>query len=543
MRKTMKNLNFSFVAALMLGSLVFNSANVSAQTAITPIDPDNYQDGVEKFIGVVVPGTDDVRSFAGVGFTVPDNLDFNLGTQTLTVGEYYDLSDIIVVEDSILWLNVNFRPLSDAPFGDLLDTLVISVPGTADFTLPIRGTTTEFVIKTNGVWFPYPILPGDTSETITVSIVTVNQRPERFHYSFESGQAFTYEVASVTPGIPITTVTLGVQFEPPTGTSGKVFEDSLVVTHDSYPGVVYKIPVKGTVSHIDVNPHSLTWGPVPVGKAVIQDFYVRTQALITAITVEGDGFSYQTGSDWDPGIGGTIHVTFAPIGDGPFTGEVDLMSATDTVSVDLMGLGGETPVISSNPAAYDFGEVLVGQMALSQRITIVLSNPMGSFLSDPGAITIEDSEGVFFIETIQPGSYTTRPDTVYVTLSFTPLDEDEYRADLLVQADNAQLLPIPLFGIGIAASAPQLAPQQATAISAGEVAEAPVLSVREGDIIVSRAPAGSSIQVYNLQGQPLKTQVVASEVEVLNTAAFPKSVYIVLVNDQKQVILRKKVLI
>jgi hypothetical protein len=72
---------------------------------------------------------------------------------------------------------------------------------------------------------------------------------------------------------------------------------------------------------------------------------------------------------------------------------------------------------------------------------------------------------------------------------------------------------------------------------------APVVTVKEGDIVVSQAPQGSSIQVYNLQGVALKTQTVSSDIEVLKTGSFPQSVYIVLVNDQKQVILKKKVLL
>jgi hypothetical protein len=531
--------------ALLLGSFVLNSANVFAETVITPVDPDSYQDGVEKFIGAIVPGTDYVRSFSSVGFTVPDSLEFTLESPSLAVGQYYDLSDVRIIED-ILWLNVNFRPLSDAPFGDLLDTLRIEVAGTDPFTLPIRGRTPEFIFDSNGAWFPYPVLPGDTSEVITVSIVTVNQRPERFNYSIPGpNSAFTYQELEVVKGIPITTVTLGIQFEPPAGAVSTVFEDSLVVTHDTYPGLRYSIPLKGTTSHISATPHDLEWAPIPVGKAVTQNVTVETKATIDSISIDdGTVFSFQRGPGWDPSRGGILEVTFAPNAAGPFTGGLTLMSATDTVTMDLMGLGGETPEISFDENFYDFGNITVGETALSSRRRVVLSNPLGSFLSDPGALKIEDENGVFFIESIQPGSYTTRPDTVYVIVSFTPNAPYSYSGKLWAYANYADSVSLDLEGYGKAAAQPQQAPQQATAIDrVAETGNVPSLLTRDGDIIVSGAPAGSVIQVYNLQGATLKTQTVASDVEVLNTAAFPKSVYIVLVNDRNEVILRRKVIL
>jgi hypothetical protein len=49
--------------------------------------------------------------------------------------------------------------------------------------------------------------------------------------------------------------------------------------------------------------------------------------------------------------------------------------------------------------------------------------------------------------------------------------------------------------------------------------------------------------VYNLQGQSLKTQTVTSDTEILKTAAFPRSVYIVVVNKDKGEILRQKIVL
>ncbi|MDR2622058.1 MAG: T9SS type A sorting domain-containing protein, partial [Dysgonamonadaceae bacterium] len=57
-----------------------------------------------------------------------------------------------------------------------------------------------------------------------------------------------------------------------------------------------------------------------------------------------------------------------------------------------------------------------------------------------------------------------------------------------------------------------------------------------GDIVVTGATAGSKVSIYNLQGHLLKTQTVTAGTEILETAGFPRGVYIVAVDD-----LRRKV--
>jgi hypothetical protein len=69
------------------------------------------------------------------------------------------------------------------------------------------------------------------------------------------------------------------------------------------------------------------------------------------------------------------------------------------------------------------------------------------------------------------------------------------------------------------------------------------VSVRYGNITVSGASAGSTVKVYNLQGQLLKTQQVSAEVEVLKTAAWPKGIYVVVVDGDQQEVLKEKVVL
>jgi hypothetical protein len=120
-----------------------------------------------------------------------------------------------------------------------------------------------------------------------------------------------------------------------------------------------------------------------------------------------------------------------------------------------------------------------------------------------------------------------------VTLTFSPQAKTEYLDTLIVRAAHAAEHRIPLSGTGIGG----------VAIPVTKAAAATFVSVRERNIVVSQAPVGSLIRVYNLHGKALKTQAVTSSVETLKTASLPKSVYIVVVNNDKQEILRKKVVL
>jgi hypothetical protein len=111
-----------------------------------------------------------------------------------------------------------------------------------------------------------------------------------------------------------------------------------------------------------------------------------------------------------------------------------------------------------------------------------------------------------------------------VTLSFTPPGAGEYLDTLIIRADYAEEYRIPLSGAGI--NDPVGIP--------GSKLSGPDVSVRNGNISVSGAPANSLIRVYNLHGQALITQTVTSDVEILKTASFPRGIYIVLVKDSNK---------
>jgi hypothetical protein len=380
----------------------------------------------------------------------------------------------------------------------------------------------------------------------------VERNLEDFTYYFTEGANSAFFVEQTEEASPaINTLTWNIWFAPPLELHGPTaYYDTLVVSHKTFPDLIYRIPTQGIAIPILADPSPVFFGKVDVNTIKTLSVTIKTGEAIDAFSIESDSldyFSVQAGEPWDPEEGGELLVTFAPESTGSFAALLVVAGeAGDTLRVILEGKGWDLPVISSDTDSYDFGEVSVGERVVSDPILVVLTNPV-SHLTDPGAFFFADPDDIFRLETLQLAPYT-NIDSVYITISFTPVNAIEYPNTLIVQAEEAENFKIELFGTGTNGPLPPVpptpaaSPQQATAISGPETA-APALSVKDGDIIVSRAPAGSSIQVYNLQGKALKTQTVSSGTEILNTASFPRSVYIVLVNDRKEVILRQKVIL
>ncbi|MDR2621347.1 MAG: T9SS type A sorting domain-containing protein [Dysgonamonadaceae bacterium] len=208
---------------------------------------------------------------------------------------------------------------------------------------------------------------------------------------------------------------------------------------------------------------------------------------------------------------------------GSSTGEV-----IDAVFGQKVVLPG--PIVS-DPASLDFGEVLPGETKTGDKIMVSLRNHL-SLLTASSFSLASGTEGIFKIVSVVPKT-PAEPQVAEVVLSFTPSAAQIYTDTLIVRTNYAEVRRIPLSGIGI----------NPTGI--GDVVEtgrAPSLHVKNSDIVVTHAAAGSRIEVYNLQGQLLKTQTVAADTEILETASFPRGVYIVAVNDRQEILKRKIVL-
>jgi hypothetical protein len=534
--------NFILSVALILG-VVFNLTIASAQSdTIRSLDP-AYQYGVEKYTGEVVPQSGQFNQFGQIGFVTPPGAVFTESSYAFKSGQYFSIlvPEITPSADTLL---LAFKFQANSPvtsYVDVYDTLVISADNAEPFILPVRGTLVPYKVAPLRVTFPYYVVPKDSSELLPLNITTVN--PAGFSYTLGLGAAspFIVEDTTIVPGT-VSVITLQLQFIAPPNPTPAEYLDTLTIANPAFPNRVFNIPLSAHTTDFSAIPSTLFFG-----KQLVDSTETLLVKISTGIEVEPEDISIVGNPDFTFVLdnwtdkGGNVYVSFKPQVAGSRTARLYLqVDSTYVFNVPLSGVGQNRPVLSAYPDTVNFGTVTPLTTVFS-TVTVVQTYPINRL--DESNFTIEDDEyGVFSLESVVPGPYL-NPDTVVVTLAFTPASIGGFSGTLVVHADYAEDdLSIPLVGVGYKASAaPQLSPQQATGVSAVETHGRASLQVNDGDIVVSGAPAGSAIQVYNLLGQTLKTQVVASDKETLKTDAFPKSVYIVVVNDREQVILKQKV--
>jgi hypothetical protein len=526
-------------------AVVVSIATAYAQVQIVSLDS-AYRDSIQSDIGSVVPLSGASVHFGNVGFTVSTTgYDFTTSSYSLTSGTFFDVSDVRIntTQDTLL-LNIDFQVNNPTQaFGPILDTLKINTTpaATAPFILPLKGNNVPFSVFPASILFPYYVVSPDTSGVQHLSITTVNQDVGRFTYQFVRGTHFILTDTVVTPGT-ITSVVLGLEFVAP-AEEPQEYLDTLIVSHPVYPDLVYRVPVSAHTTPIRTSTTDLDFGWILVGTDttafVTVDFKNITIPRDSIRIVGSTAFTDTVAIAWDSISGGSIGVRFAPDTVGYFsaylTGRPN--DSPYSFAVLVRGSGGVQPVLSAEPDSVNFGDIAIGDVGNSGIITVVLTNPRNQL--DYNSFSFATSDGPFFVESVLPGA-SVSPDTAYVVLAFFPKDETEYIDTLIVKADYATDLKIPLYGNGVEASpAPQLSP---SAVSGAEKAAAQ-LSVKKGDIVVSGAPTGSTLRVYNLQGQALKRQTVTSDKETLKMQSLPQSVYIVVVDDNGHVILRQKVVL
>jgi hypothetical protein len=199
------------------------------------------------------------------------------------------------------------------------------------------------------------------------------------------------------------------------------------------------------------------------------------------------------------------------------------------------------PSIGSDRASLAFGNVAQGETKTAEKITVTLRNHL-SLLSGEGVFSLARAaeyaagrDSIFKIVSVLEAATSAEPQVAEVILSFTPPGVQEYTDTLIVRTDYAEEYRIPLSGTGLNPTGIERVAETRHA--------SPLLLSRNGDIIISGASAGSQISVYNLHGQLIKTQTATSEVEILKTASFPRGVYIVTLRNDRQEILKRKVVL
>jgi hypothetical protein len=280
---------------------------------------------------------------------------------------------------------------------------------------------------------------------------------------------------------------------------------------------------------------TLSFGDVAVSDSRTLPLAVTVESgydvSITTTAVSETGFAVEKAENWTDTGGGDLLVTFTPADAQAYSATLTLSgTGFNAITVALTGNGLAQPVITADSTLYRFGKVLVGQSATGGKITVTLTHPQSDLDEDAFSLAVA-ATGVYEIVSVTQTSTSSEAKVAEVTLAFHPQTVAEYKDTLIVHAAYAVEYSIPVSGEGISGG---------VAIPVQETTT-PAVLVRNGDIILSHAPAGSLISIYNLYGQLVKTQFVTSGVEILKTASLPRSIYMVVVRDDNREILKRKI--
>jgi hypothetical protein len=536
-------IKYLFVSILLVGSLAFNVTNAAAQDEIiTAQAPDVYQSGVLKNIGAAVPGLAPLQ-FLNVGFYAPADHPFtSTSNASLAAGDGFFLTDTVIGTgpngpNTYLRVTINFLPPANQIYSN---ALTVSVGGgVIPFTLPLTGIGVPFLVDPITLQDFGFVPAGSTSATKTLTLTALGANPNFVNYSFSNGSSSAFSASS--SRATSTTFNVNIQFKP---TQQQAYTDTLIIGYAN-TSLVYKVPLRGSGAFVIPSVDALYFNKVAAGATKPLNLSVQVVSghgvSIDLVTVTNSGFTVTPAPGWDNSTGGILTIKFSPTATIPYNAKLRLIgTGFNLIEIPLNGVGAPKPVITSNPTSYPFGTVPAGTTVNSDTIRVTLTNHLNQ-LTDPGTFSFADNDEIFKVVSVyRDATAPLEPNVVWVILSFSPTATESYTDTLIVKADYANSYSIPLSGTG----APALrGATQATAISKAETAVATTLSVKYGDITVSGTSAGSSVKVYNLQGQLLKTQQVSAEVEVLKTAAWPKGIYVVTVDGDQQEILKQKVVL
>jgi hypothetical protein len=459
-----------------------------------------------------------------------------------------------IVEESDNWsplsggdLLVTFTPTEARAYSATL-TLSGEGNGFSSATVTLEGTgLARPVVSSEPVSLDFSaVVQGESkSETVTVTL----SNPQSLLtgddvFSFAVAAEGIFEVVSVEPvgeaSDAASVVEVTLSFTPATAVE---YLDTLIV-HADY-AEEYRIPLSGTgfKPTVTSDPTSIDFGETVVGASKSETVTVTlsdpsapltASAFSLAVAAEGifEVVSVEPVGEASDAVS-VVEVTlsFTPAAAVEYLDTLIVRADyAEEYRIPLSGTGFK-PAVTSEPTSIDFGEAVVGA-SKSETVTVTLSDPFAPLTASAFSLAVA-AEGIFEVVSVEPvGEASDAASVVEVTLSFTPAAVQEYLDTLIVRADYAEEYRIPLSGTGtsnVAISGPQAA--------------SPSLSVRNGDIVVSHASTGSRIFVYNLQGQALKMQTVMSDAEILETASFPRGVYIVAIRNDKQEILKRKVVL
>lgn len=214
------------------------------------------------------------------------------------------------------------------------------------------------------------------------------------------------------------------------------------------------LPTLPAEPSITVNPSSLEFGDVVVGRTARMSFTLKGMNLTGPLTLQvlstrsssSDGFSINVTSisAVQAAQGVTVVVTYKPLSPGTrnSTGVYISGGGTQGQVVSLSGTGVETSSIVASPASLTFDDVTVGT-TITKQFTVTSASLSGSL-----TLSLDDATGAY---SINPTSISTiqamRGATVKV--SYHPIAPGAHNASILISGNGIESKTVALSGTAV----------------------------------------------------------------------------------------------
>lgn len=197
----------------------------------------------------------------------------------------------------------------------------------------------------------------------------------------------------------------------------------------------------GAASAHTVTPNGHSYGDVPIGRSVTQEFTLTASDLAHVQGIDlPDGSAFHLAEDNCTGLDlfgsdtCTFAITFTPTASGLFEATVQILVGDSTIEVLLNGEGVAEPVIDVSPSAHDFGPVAIGD---SSSVTFVVSNTgvPGTGL-EIDSVTLEDEGNFTITENTCDATLLDSQETCEIDVVFTPHVTGLTRTNLVIASND-----------------------------------------------------------------------------------------------------------
>ncbi|MFC1562657.1 choice-of-anchor D domain-containing protein [candidate division KSB1 bacterium] len=205
------------------------------------------------------------------------------------------------------------------------------------------------------------------------------------------------------------------------------------------------IPASVSSEEIELSPTSLDFDSVTVDDISTMEFSIENNSTSAYLNVTGitppAGFTVDESIfTIEPGKNKEVTVTFAPIDEKLYSGDIRITSGVGERKVTVSGIGRSQ--IELSPTSLDFDSVTVDDISIKTFTIYNKSNKNileVTGITPPAGFTVDES-----IFTIEPGK------NKEVTVTFAPIDEKLYSGDITITsgAPSDETVSVEVEGIG-----------------------------------------------------------------------------------------------